>query len=281
MIRERTLPVSQYVADEEIKKAWYHEMLRSDIRQFVSRSSCKMLEDMISRARKWEIDLEMEKKRKYEYVSIVEGSGKRPEVSDSRPRGHQGCNCCGRCGKMHEGACIVGGSGCFKCGWTGHINRDCTTTTTTTPVFDLICFHCDQMGHKKTHCLSLAAAGPVSARAPATLWITHGLQGQADMPVAKRKAFKATTDEAHAALGVVTGYLIVCIACAEQEVCRSSRGGELYCPLDVEIVDDKTIQIARVHLGCALQLFLEQYMVDLVPIMLRGNNVIMGMEWRQ
>ena len=49
--RERSLLVPQYVADEAMKKARYHELLRSDIKQFVSRSSWKTLEDMITRAR--------------------------------------------------------------------------------------------------------------------------------------------------------------------------------------------------------------------------------------
>ena len=53
-------------------------MLRSDIHQFVSSSSCKLLEDMIARAREKEIDLEMERKRKLEVASGVVGSGKSP-----------------------------------------------------------------------------------------------------------------------------------------------------------------------------------------------------------
>lgn len=40
--RERALLVPQYVADEEMKKARYHEMLRDDIRQFVSRSTMEL-----------------------------------------------------------------------------------------------------------------------------------------------------------------------------------------------------------------------------------------------
>ena len=85
--RERALLVPQYAADEEMKKARYHEMLRSDIRQFVSRSSCKTLDDMIARAREREIDLEMEKKRKLEAASGTGSSGKNPMVSDHRSRG--------------------------------------------------------------------------------------------------------------------------------------------------------------------------------------------------
>ena len=56
--------VLQYVLDEEMKKARYHDILRSDIKQFVSISSCRTLKDMVARARESEIDLNMEKKTK-------------------------------------------------------------------------------------------------------------------------------------------------------------------------------------------------------------------------
>ena len=80
MFRERALLVPLYMADEDMKKARYHDMLRSDIRQFMSRSSCKMLEDMISRAREREIDLEMERKRKPDVAYGMKGLGKKPKV---------------------------------------------------------------------------------------------------------------------------------------------------------------------------------------------------------
>ena len=57
MFRERAFMVLQYVADEEMKKARYHEMLSSDIGHFVSRSIYKTVEDMIARAMKREIVL--------------------------------------------------------------------------------------------------------------------------------------------------------------------------------------------------------------------------------
>ena len=82
--RERTLLFPQYVADEEMMKSRYHETLRSDISEFVSRYSCKMLEDMIARAREREIDLEHLRKRKSEEIQVSAGSGKRPKGSDMR-----------------------------------------------------------------------------------------------------------------------------------------------------------------------------------------------------
>ena len=54
---------------------------------------------------------------------------------------------------------------------------------------------------------------------------------------------------------------------------------ELDCPLDVEIADDRTVRVSKVHRGCTLPLFDEQFSVDLVPIPLQGNKVIVGMDW--
>ena len=70
-----------------MKKALYHELLRSDIRQFVSRSNYKTLEDKIARAREREIYLEIERKRKLDEVLMSGGSGKRPKVFEFRSRG--------------------------------------------------------------------------------------------------------------------------------------------------------------------------------------------------
>ena len=73
----------------------------------------------------------------------------------------------------------------------------------TIQVSDQICVHCNQRGHKKAHCPSLAVAGPVSAPSPATLRIIDGRQGRADAPVAKIRAFQMSDKEVHATLDVV------------------------------------------------------------------------------
>ena len=62
-------------------------MLQSGIRQFVSWSSCKTLDDMIARAREREIDIEMERKRKPEVASGTGSSGKKsPRCHIKGPR---------------------------------------------------------------------------------------------------------------------------------------------------------------------------------------------------
>ena len=55
--RERALLVLQYAADEEMRKTRYHGMLCDDIQDFMSMSSCKTMDDMIVRAKEWEIEL--------------------------------------------------------------------------------------------------------------------------------------------------------------------------------------------------------------------------------
>lgn len=79
---ERALLVPQYVIHEEMKKERYHDMLKSDIRQFVSRSSWRTPEDMIMSDREREIDLEMERKRKTDQAQDSGGSSKMPKVLD-------------------------------------------------------------------------------------------------------------------------------------------------------------------------------------------------------
>ena len=86
-------------------------MLRSDIRQFVCRSSCKRQQDMTVTAREREFDLEMERKRRSDEAQVSAISSKRPKVFDVRKKGEQGRGHCGKCDRMHDRA--VGGSDCF------------------------------------------------------------------------------------------------------------------------------------------------------------------------
>ena len=55
--------------------------------------------------------------------------------------------------------------------------------------------------------------------------------------------------------------------------------GMLDCPLEVDIADDRLVRASELFRDCVLRLFEECYLVDLVPIPLRGNKVIIGMDW--
>lgn len=70
--------MQRYDTYEEKKKTMYHDMLRDDIREILSISSCMTMEDMISRAREWDIELEYLGKRMTYQVQTVGGPVKRP-----------------------------------------------------------------------------------------------------------------------------------------------------------------------------------------------------------
>ena len=71
--RERALLVPQYVVYEDTRKMKYYDMLRHDIREFVSFSGCKTLNDMIEKAHELEIELAHRTKQKLEQVQTVVG----------------------------------------------------------------------------------------------------------------------------------------------------------------------------------------------------------------
>lgn len=53
--QERALFIPQYAAEEDMKKLRYHDMLAVDIKEFVFFLGCQTKNDMIERAREWEI----------------------------------------------------------------------------------------------------------------------------------------------------------------------------------------------------------------------------------
>ena len=114
--RERALLIPQYATDEDMRRTRYHSMLREDIREFVSFTGCKTLNEMVDKAREREMELESRTKRKTEQVQAAGAQAKKPKNSDSSSKGQQGRGRCAKCGRFHSGACRTAGmSGCYSC----------------------------------------------------------------------------------------------------------------------------------------------------------------------
>ena len=74
------------------------------------------------------------------------------------------------------------------------------------PKKGLICFHCNQTGHKKANCPRLqGGGGAVAAPASTTPRITDGRPVMAEAPAMKSHVFQLTTEEARATPDVVVG----------------------------------------------------------------------------
>lgn len=82
---ERDLLVMQYAMDDEIKMTRYHDMSLVNIQEFVSLQTYKTFDDMIARAREWEIEMQLRSKNEPEQVQITTmGHAKMPKIQVSR-----------------------------------------------------------------------------------------------------------------------------------------------------------------------------------------------------
>ena len=78
-------------------------MLRPDIREFISFSTCPNLDDNISRAWEREINLEHIGKRKAEHGYPFGAAVKKPKGFDSRSKRQYGRSHCGKYDIGHDG----------------------------------------------------------------------------------------------------------------------------------------------------------------------------------
>lgn len=49
--------------------------------------------------------------------------------------------------------------------------------------------------------------------------------------------------------------------------------------MEVEIIDDRMVNPLRIQWGCILKVFYKDYLIDLVPIPLRGKKIIVCIDW--
>ena len=69
--QERALLIPQYAADEDLRRTLYYSMLREEIREFVSFTECKTLNEMVEKAHEKELELDSRTKQKTKQVQAA------------------------------------------------------------------------------------------------------------------------------------------------------------------------------------------------------------------
>ena len=97
---------------EQAQVTCYLRMLKKDISQFVSTQRYDTLLEMQEAARRREIEIELQTREQRRTLAWLQLVLKQFKDTDSRFGGQRGCTC-GKCGKVHQGACRSG-SVCHK-----------------------------------------------------------------------------------------------------------------------------------------------------------------------
>ncbi|KAJ9555712.1 hypothetical protein OSB04_010326 [Centaurea solstitialis] len=283
---EKALFCPDYVGNEAMRMYRYRGVLKPEIREFVSPTTCTSFNAMVEAARNRELFLEelQQGKRKADQSFVPVRKFKEPRTEGRRvPSG------CPKCGRNHQGECRLPESVCFKCGKPGHKSRDCGVAPRT-------CFHCFQPGHIKPNCPKLASAQPqVQAPATAMLRITDGSTGKkGGSSTSRGRAFQMTAEEAQSAPDVVTGVFPVnekpalvlfdsgaTCSFVSSAFCKDFRleRGKLASPLAIDIAAEEVRVCEDVYRGCTIVIHGVPFCIALIPTPMNGIDVIVGVDW--
>ncbi|KAJ0788275.1 putative transcription factor interactor and regulator CCHC(Zn) family [Helianthus annuus] len=178
-------------------------MLKKDIREFINRSRCETLGEVINWAREREAELNRQvvtgKKRKVEFSNPPSKKTKSGVLFKKfEPR--SGTRQCKMCGRNHPGECRLKQDFCFRCGKVGHTTPQCPSPIN-------VCYNCNLPGHVKSQCPLLQGNTGKWANPQPTQSIGGEKKGETSR--ARGRAFQITAEEAKVIPDVVTGTFLI------------------------------------------------------------------------
>ncbi|XP_052627740.1 uncharacterized protein LOC128134253 [Lactuca sativa] len=238
-------------------EAWlvsrYTAILRIDIREFVSMQKFSTLSAIMDVARRREIELQTQSKRKAnDTFSKTSRDAQKTQKQGSKSR--------------DPPASAV-----------PHI-------TSAVPV----CYHCNETRHKKPECPKLKTGKGDRGTNPAIASSSKGT-----IMVTRGRAHQMTVEEPVITTTVADTYLLDSkpdVVMFDSGATHSFVShtfinrlgriiGKLAHPMVVDVVDNRTIYVTDVYRGCTLEFSGVEFPIDLIPIAMRELCVIVGMDW--
>ncbi|KAK1432277.1 hypothetical protein QVD17_09172 [Tagetes erecta] len=265
------------VRTERMKINRYHDMLRTEFREFITASKCATLGELIDWAREREIEIKRQEERGEKRVmERTSNPSKKTKFNEhgKKEGSKSGVPRCKTCGRHHNGECQSGQKACYNCGQTGHPFYKCPS-----PV--KLCYNCYEPGHVKSGCPKLKQGFGRNDR-------------KMDVPKAQGRMFQITSEEAKTHPNVVSGVFLLnsmpTYVLFDTGASRSFVSTEIIhhpsfiiekmlLPLEVEIADSKNYLLFDVCRNCKITIEDEEYDIDLVPMVLGEFKVVVGMDW--
>ncbi|KAD7479605.1 hypothetical protein E3N88_02741 [Mikania micrantha] len=264
----------------------YHLMLKAEYREYITPSKCETLQALINWAREREMELlrsvERGEKRKAEVITTPVKKAK--FVSSSKKENFKTESYrCKICGKGHSGECRATQIVCFKCGRPGHTSLHCPSAVN-------LCYNCYQPGHIRSECPKL---NPGFRRGGEIVRNNKEVK-RPEAPKPKGRAFQITAEEAKITPDVVTGIFLInsipahilfdsgasrSFICVEFAKHPSFIVDKLPKPLEIDVANNDSFIVFNVYKNCLLNIDGEDFNVDLIPMVIKEFDAIVGMDW--
>ncbi|XP_024962102.1 uncharacterized protein LOC112502434 [Cynara cardunculus var. scolymus] len=192
---------------------------------------------------------------------------------------------CNKCNKRHRGECRAGSLTCYKCDKPGHTVRECPKGKT--------CYECGATGHLRPDCPKHR-----NGATPHVKTVNNGFGKRSDnrkeLPKGHGRAYNMTLEEAKETPDVVSGMFPVNNVYAHVLFDSGANGSFVSttfchylnrsaCRLDktytIETADGSQCKVDEVFDECTIVIDGKDFPVRLMPMCLRGFDVVLGMDW--
>ncbi|GKA02829.1 putative reverse transcriptase domain-containing protein [Tanacetum coccineum] len=236
-------------------------MLRDDIQEVISPFKCTTLDDLLSRARVREADLQRKKnkeaketKRKLEFR---DRDAKKPKQDHSRKsHGTQIKTPCKKFHKAHLGECRANLPSCYKCGALNHMSKDCKKQI-------ILCYNCNKLGHKLNEC-----PNPKVIEAKPLKSVKEEKVEKAGVSNPKARVYVIAVEEGNVVHDVVTGTILV-----------NSIPDRVLYDLEVEIAGSEVVVVSNVYRDVEIEIDDSIFRINLIPIVLGVFDIVIDMDW--